>query len=149
MTLKAFISGCAATELTSEEYDDFFSEHRPCGLILFQRNCANPSQLKSLIESVKKAVDTDILLVLVDQEGGRVARLKPPHWTKFPPARILGQCFKENPENGLEIVKAVSNALATELYDVGINVNCVPVLDIPVPGSHDIIGDRAYSTCPK
>ncbi len=143
MTLKAFISGCAGTELSAEEHD-FFAEHRPCGLILFQRNCAKPDQLKALISSVRDAVSSDLFFVLIDQEGGRVARMKPPHWREFPAAGRLGKYYKQNPENGLETIKSVAFSLASEIREMGINVNCVPILDIPVPGSHDIIGDRAY-----
>ncbi len=143
MTLKAFITGCAGTELSSEERA-YFAHHRPCGFILFQRNCENPEQLKALIDSVREAVQDEKLLVLVDQEGGKVSRLKPPHWTDFPPGMALGNIYRDKKEEGLEIVRQISQWLGSELYPLGINVNCVPVLDIPVAGAHDIIGNRAY-----
>lgn len=143
MTFKAFITSCAGTVLTEEE-KSFFADQRPSGFILFARNCENPDQLKKLIDSVRNAVQDEKMLVLVDQEGGRVARMQPPHWTDFPSGRVLGNIYRQEGEAGLSKIRLISQWLATEIYAVGINVNCVPVLDVPVPGAHDVIGTRAY-----
>ncbi len=143
MTFKAFITSCAGPVLTEDERS-FFADQRPSGFILFARNCENPQQLKKLIDSVREAVQDETMLVLVDQEGGRVARLKPPHWTDFPAGRVLGNIYRKDGEAGLAKVREISRWLASEIYSVGINVNCVPVLDVPVSGAHDVIGTRAY-----
>ncbi len=158
MKLRAYITGCAGQVLTDEE-KSVFKELPPCGLILFDRNCDNPTQIKALIASFKEAVGDDNILVLIDQEGGRVQRLKPKpdwqqwlgiaganSWRKWPTGRSYGDLFHQNPEQGKEATALVYQLLAKELIALGINVNCVPVLDIPVAGSHDIIGDRAYGT---
>ena len=147
MSLKAFICGCDATSLNNEE-KAFFKDHKPSGFILFQRNCNNSEQLENLIQSVKDCIGEDIF-VLVDQEGGRVTRLKPPHWDPFPSALQLAEYFRNNPEEGYNKVRDAYQFLASGLRELGINVNCVPVLDIPVPGAHDIIGNRAYGTTPE
>src|SRR5204863_5957079 len=86
--------------------------------------------------------------ILIDQEGGRVARLKPPHWRARPPARRFGELFENDPDGGRDAAYLCARLIAHELRDVGVNVNCAPVLDVPVPGAHDIIGDRAFSTDP-
>lgn len=141
--LRAFISGCKTTALTEAE-QIFFREMRPCGLILFKRNCDNPEQITALIEAYREAVDDDAAFVLIDQEGGRVQRLVPPHWRRYPSGRHFGSLYAENPERGLEAAKLCARLIARDLAALGINVNCAPVLDLPVPGAHDIIGDRAY-----
>lgn len=147
MPYKAFISSSAGLELTSEEFS-FFREEKPCGYILFQRNCETPAQVKRLIASVKEAIGTERLLVLIDQEGGRVARLAPPEWPAFPSAHTFGMLYTSNPERAIEAARLCSQYLASQLYELGITVNCVPVLDVPAPGADDIIGTRAYGTEP-
>ena len=144
MELKAFISGCSAASLSDAERA-FFAEARPCGLILFARNCKSPAQIRALIAAFKEAVGSDEVLVLIDQEGGRVQRLRPPLWRDMPPARRYGLLYGADPEAAKVAAFAGARLIAAELRDAGITVNCAPVLDVPQPGAHDIIGDRAYS----
>lgn len=141
--LSAFMTGCAGPSLTDEEWR-FLQKVRPCGLILFTRNCQSPTQVKALIDSFRDAVGSDDLLVAVDQEGGRVQRLQPPHWRKLPPAAAFGALYRDNPAAGVKAASAVSRMVARDLRALGFNMNCAPVLDLPVPGAHGIIGDRAY-----
>jgi beta-N-acetylhexosaminidase len=146
--LKAFMSGCAGVALSDAERR-FFAATRPCGLILFARNCKTPEQLRALIASFKDAVGSGEVLVLIDQEGGRVQRLKPPHWRNMPPARCYGRWYETDPEAAKRAAFAGARLTAQELYDLGITVNTMPVLDVPQKGAHEIIGDRAYSTDPE
>jgi len=148
MSLKAFICGSSGPELTDQERL-FLRETRPCGLILFARNCVDPGQLRRLVEDFRSAVGESSLMVLIDQEGGRVRRLKPPHWRKLPPARAFGELHARAPSEALEAAYLVARLTAQELAGLGINVNCAPVLDIPTPGAHEIIGDRAYGSEPR
>jgi beta-N-acetylhexosaminidase len=147
VNLKAFISGCSGTSLTDAERR-LFAETRPCGLIVFARNCATPDQLRALVTAFKDAVDSDEVLILIDQEGGRVQRLRPPHWRDMPPARCYGRMYEKDRRAGTSAAFAGARLIAQELFDVGINVNCTPVLDVPEKGAHEIIGDRAFSTDP-
>ena len=144
---KAFISGCAGTSLSDDERA-FFAETRPCGLILFARNCSSPEQLRTLVCDFRDAVESDEALVLIDQEGGRVQRLRPPYWREMPPARAYGELYRDDPAGALAAAFAGARLIAAELHDAGITVNCTPVLDVPQPGAHDIIGDRAFSLDP-
>jgi beta-N-acetylhexosaminidase len=146
--LTAFISGCAGACLNDDERA-FFAEARPCGLILFARNCETPEQLRALIAEFKDAVGSDAVLVLIDQEGGRVQRLRPPHWRDMPSARRYGELYETDPEAAKAAAFAGARLIADELCNVAINVNCAPVLDVPEQGAHEIIGDRAFSTDPE
>ena len=148
MAFKAFISGCATTALTAAERGLFATE-RPCGLILFRRNIDNPGQVQALVSDFKAAVGTDDVLVLVDQEGGRVQRLRPPHWRKMPPAQVFGDLYATDKDAGRRAAFAAARLMAAELHDLGINVDCTPCIDVRQVGAHDIIGDRAFSTDPK
>jgi beta-N-acetylhexosaminidase len=145
--LKAFISGCAGEALTDSERA-LVARTRPCGLILFARNCKDPDQLRALVTSFKDSVGSDDALVLIDQEGGRVQRLRAPCWREMPPARTYGLGYDRDPEQAKRAAFAGARLIAQELYDLGINVNCTPVLDVPQAGAHEIIGDRAFSTEP-
>ncbi|MGA7371183.1 MAG: beta-N-acetylhexosaminidase [Methyloceanibacter sp.] len=147
MDFNAFISGCAGTSLSDDERA-FFAETRPCGLILFARNCQSVSQLRTITEDFRDAVESDAALVLIDQEGGRVQRLRPPQWRQMPPARVYGDLYLYDPEGARAAAFAGGRLIATELREAGITVNCTPVLDVPEAGSHDIIGDRAFSFDP-
>ena len=147
MPLQAFISGCAGLALTNDERA-FFAEARPCGLILFARNCDTPDQVTDLVNDFRHCIGEDRLFVLIDQEGGRVQRLRPPHWRALPPGRAFGRLFERDPDRAEEAARLVAHLTARELALLGINVNCVPVLDVPAPGADDIIGDRAYSDDP-
>lgn len=148
MDFKAFISGCAGAALSDAERR-LFAATRPCGLILFARNCETPEQIKTLIAAFKDAVGSDEVLVMIDQEGGRVQRLRPPHWRAMPPARCYGNLYRTDPELAKRAAAAGARLIAQELHELGINVNTAPVLDVPQPGSHDIIGDRAYASDPE
>ncbi|MEC9369223.1 MAG: beta-N-acetylhexosaminidase [Pseudomonadota bacterium] len=148
MALKAFISGCAGTSLTAGERA-FFREERPCGLILFARNCETPAQIRELTGSYREAVGADGLLVLIDQEGGRVQRLGPPHWRRYPAARRFADLYIRDATAGSEALRQVTQLMASDLRALGINVDCLPVLDVPEAGAHDVIGDRAYGTEPS
>lgn len=132
----------------SEEEKSFFKDINPWGFILFQRHCQTPDQVRALIDDLKNCVGRDILPILIDEEGGRVQRLKPPHWRPFPCGRVFGDIYDQNHDAGLEAVRLNSKLLGRGLMDLGINVDCLPVLDIPVEGSHEIIGDRAYGLEP-
>ena len=143
----AFISGCEGTELSAAELD-FFSRTRPWGLILFARNIENPGQVRRLVADFRKAVKRPQAPVFIDQEGGRVQRLRPPHWRAWPPAMRFAELFGKSRIEALRAARLVTWLLGRELADLGINVDCLPVLDIPVAGSHEIIGDRAYGHDP-
>jgi beta-N-acetylhexosaminidase len=142
MTVRAFISGCASTTLSDEE-KRFFSESCPWGLILFKRNIENPAQVAELTRSYREVVGRANAPVLIDQEGGRVQRLGPPHWPDFPAAEKLASA-SENKAS----VELGARLIANELIRLGINVDCLPVADLRFPGAHDVIGDRAYGSDP-
>lgn len=144
-TPKAVIYGCEGHRLTDAE-KAFFKAENPLGFILFARNCDNPAQVKALVDELKATVSHREALVLIDQEGGRVARLRPPHWRKYPPARVLADLADGRSD---EAVRLNSRLIADELLPLGINVDCLPLADVPVAGSHDIIGDRAYANTPE
>jgi beta-N-acetylhexosaminidase len=143
----AVIFGCAGYELTADERA-FFADADPLGFILFARNVRAPEQVKALIADFRNIVGRPDAPVLIDQEGGRVARLRPPHWRLPPPAARIGKLSQRNIDEACEAARLNSRLIAAELLGLGINVDCAPVCDVPVPGSHDIIGDRAYSTDP-
>ena len=145
--LSAFIAGLAGTVLTEREAA-LLREARPCGVILFARNVQNPEQVRRLTDAARAAVGADDVLVLIDQEGGRVARLKPPHWRVLPAAAAYGRLYQRDAEAALRSARLAARLTAADLAALGINTDCAPVLDVPVPGSHDIIGDRAYGTTP-
>jgi beta-N-acetylhexosaminidase len=147
VNFKAFISGCAGTSLSDDERT-FFSKERPCGLILFARNCESVAQLRALTADFRDAVESDEALVLIDQEGGRVQRLRPPQWRQMPPARVYGDLYLHDPEGARAAAFAGARLIAAELREASITVNCTPVLDVPEAGAHDIIGDRAFSFDP-
>jgi beta-N-acetylhexosaminidase len=146
MPANAAVYGCRGTALAREEVA-FFHAGRPFGFILFARNCESPAQLRVLTRALRDAAGGDVP-ILIDQEGGRVARLKPPHWRARPPARRFGELYERNAQAGREAAYLCARAIACELRDIGVNVNCAPVLDVPVMGAHDIIGDRAFSMDP-
>lgn len=143
----AGIFGVAGTTLTDKE-KSFFSKLNPLGFILFARNCESPAQVKSLVTSLRDTVAHDNVFVLIDQEGGRVARLKPPHWRKTPPAGVFASLAQKSLSNAKRAVYENARLIAGELHVLGINVDCAPLADVPVAGAHDIIGDRAYGTDP-
>ena len=140
---KALITGVAGLVLTGEE-QAFLHDARPCGLILFARNCASHDQIRALVASFKAAVGSDDVLVLIDQEGGRVQRLRPPLGRALPPAASYADLYSVSPEAAVRAARSAARLVAHDLRTLGINTNCAPVLDVPVAGAHDIIGNRAY-----
>jgi beta-N-acetylhexosaminidase len=144
---KAMILGCAGLELSRAE-KAFFKAEQPWGFILFRRNVDSPDQVRKLVDALRRTVDRSDAPVLIDQEGGRVQRLGPPHWPKYPPGRAYGQMAGNDPLVRRELTRLGARLMAHDLHKLGINVDCVPVLDVPVPGAHDVIGDRAYASDP-
>lgn len=142
------IFGCAGTTLAAEERD-FFRETQPWGFILFARNIADPDQVRSLVTALRETIGDPSAPVLIDQEGGRVARLKPPYWKERPAALRFAELHNAAPEEAREAAYLNARLIAQDLVALGINVDCVPVLDVPVEGAHDIIGDRAYGSAPS
>lgn len=145
---RAAIFGCAGLALTADERA-FFRDADPLGFILFARNVDNPEQVRRLTEDLRSCVARAEAPVLIDQEGGRVARLKPPHWRKAPPAKVFGDLYARDPEKGLLAVKLNSQLLAADVASVGCDVDCLPVLDIAFAETHAVIGDRAYAAEPE
>lgn len=141
----ALIVGVAGTCLTDAERA-FLREVRPAGLILFTRNLASHDQIRALNAAAREAVGTADLLVLIDQEGGRVQRLRPPLGRALPPGAAYGRLFQRDPAAAEAAAFAVSRLLAEDLKALGIDTNCVPVLDLPVAGADAVISDRAYGT---
>ena len=142
------IFGCAGLTLTPAERA-FFRDADPLGFILFGRNVAEPDQVRRLVAELRDAVGRADAPVLIDQEGGRVARLKPPHWRDAPPAgRIGALAASQGIDAACEAARLNSRLLAAELAALGIDVDCAPVADVPVPGAHSVIGDRAYAEDP-
>ena len=142
----AAIYGCSGARLTAEERV-FFADAKPWGFIVFRRNVESPDQLRALTAELREAIGDPNAPILIDQEGGRVQRLGPPHWPKYPPAAAYLEAAKDL-AGARELVRLGARLMAADLRAVGINVDCVPVLDTPVPGAHDIIGDRAYGQNP-
>ena len=147
MAVKAFVSGCAGTELTGEE-QVFFAVEQPLGLILFKRNCDSPAQVRALVDDFRNVVGRPDAPVLIDQEGGRVRRLRPPNWPDYPAARVLGDIAAEDAERGVRAAWLHGRLMAADLRDVGITVDCTPVLDVITPGASDAIGNRSFGGDP-
>ena len=141
----AIVLGCGGERLTAFERD-FFTEVDPAGFILFRRNCSSPDQVRDLVDSLRGCVGRDDAPVLIDQEGGRVARLRPPHWRRYPsPARIASL-----PDPLAETAARLgARLIADDLARLGITVDCLPVLDLPASGADPVIGDRAYGSEPE
>ncbi len=141
----AAIYGCSGHALTAEERR-FFREADPWGFIVFKRNVNDPAQLAALTSEMREAVGRQAP-ILIDQEGGRVQRMGPPHWPKYPPGAAYLQATND-PFAARELARLSGRLMAHDLKAVGIDVDCAPVLDVPTPGAHDIIGDRAYGRDP-
>ncbi|MGP8192777.1 MAG: beta-N-acetylhexosaminidase [Methylovirgula sp.] len=145
--MRAFICGCRGLTLSSEERG-FLRESEPFGVILFKRNIESAAQLCALIQEIRDCLGRADADVLVDQEGGRVQRLAPPHWRAYPAAARF-QAAELPLERKEWLIRLAARLMAQDLREMGITIDCVPVLDIPVQGSHDVIGDRAYGRDPK
>ena len=142
---RAAIFGCEGLSLSDAE-KRFFEDANPFGFILFARNIDTPGQVRALVRDLRATVGDDAAPVLIDQEGGRVQRLKPPHWPDRPPASVFAAAYPDHPERVAADLAANARAIARDLADLGITVDCWPVLDLPQPGADPIIGDRALGT---
>jgi beta-N-acetylhexosaminidase len=140
--MAAAIVGIAGHVLVSDEAE-LLRESAPAGVILFARNIADPAQLQALVRSLR-AVLPDGAVLMVDQEGGRVARLRPPHWTAHPSAGAIGRLFADDQQAGLRAAWLTGALIGLDCAAAGFDVACAPVLDLRLPGAHDVIGDRAY-----
>ncbi|SMQ62003.1 beta-N-acetylhexosaminidase [Altererythrobacter xiamenensis] len=141
------IFGIAGLELSAEERA-FFSDADPAGYILFARNCDNREQLRRLTDELRALHGRDRLLVSIDQEGGRVARLRPPHWSDFPSGEAFDHLYRIAPASAIEAARVNAHAMALELSEMGITVDYHPPLDVRREGAHDVIGDRALGSDP-
>ncbi|MEK9624821.1 MAG: beta-N-acetylhexosaminidase [Halieaceae bacterium] len=142
------IFGLEGLVMSSSERD-FFRDSAPMGYILFGRNVENRNQLRQLTDDLRELHGSSSLPILIDQEGGRVARMQSPEWFSYPPAAVFESVFVKNPEAAVRACRANFEALALDLAEVGITVTCAPVLDVPVDGAHDVIGDRAFARDPE
>ena len=145
--MQAAIYGLAGSELTDEERD-FFRDVDPAGYILFHRNCCDFEQLLCLTNALRDLSGRDHLPILIDQEGGRVARMRPPVWPAFPAAEAFDRLYAIAPSSAIEAARINARAIALTLRQCGINVNALPLLDVRQPGASDIIGDRALGAEP-
>lgn len=141
------IYGCVGTDLSAEERA-FFRDTQPWGFIVFGRNISDREQLRALVDGLRNMVGDPAAPVLIDQEGGRVARLKAPQWHARPAAARFGELYRENPEAAREAVYLNARLIAFDLAEVGVNVDCLPLLDVPADGADAIIGDRAFARDP-
>jgi len=146
MPARAFITGLAGLTISPNERA-FLREASPWGLIVFRRNVNAPQQVTDLTQSFRDILGWNAP-VLVDQEGGRVQRLGPPHWPVYPPGARYGDLYDRAPEMGLTAARLAGHLIAADLRPLGIDVDCLPLADVPVPGSDAVIGDRAYGTQP-
>lgn len=136
--------GVKGSALSADERSFIDHEH-PWGLILFARNIEDPKQVHQLVDAFRETVGRGDAPVLIDQEGGRVQRMRPPHWSSYAPGRLLGDLWRKDRAAGERAIYLQSRLIAHDLAESGINVDCLPVLDVPAEGCHDVIGDRAYS----
>jgi beta-N-acetylhexosaminidase len=146
MPSRAFIVGLAGLTVTASERA-FLREARPWGLIIFKRNVSSPQQVSDLTRSFRDIVNWEAP-VLIDQEGGRVQRLAPPHWPLYPPGARYGELYDREAVAGIAAARLAGHLIASDLAGIGIDVDCLPLADVPVPGSDNVIGDRAYGSEP-
>lgn len=147
MTTRAFITGVSGIELSAAERD-FINSSRPWGFILFKRNVQSPDQVAALVQELRDTTGASEAPVLIDQEGGRVQRLGPPHWPLYPKGEVFSRLYDIDSALGLTAARLSARLIADDLSRLGINVDCLPLADIPVAGSDAVIGDRAYGTEP-
>ena len=145
--MQAAIYGLSGLELTVDERA-FFRDADAAGYIIFKRNCADQAQLLRLTDSLRDLSGRDQLPILIDQEGGRVARMQPPEWPAFPAAEAFARLYQAAPSSAIEAARSNARAIALTLRSAGINVNCLPLLDLLQEGASDIIGDRALGSEP-
>ena len=144
---QAAIYGLAGEGLTADEAR-FFADADPAGYILFKRNIADRDQLRRLTDDLRAVHGRGDLPILIDQEGGRVARMRPPIWPAFPSGEVFDRLYQLAPSSAIEAARVNARALALMLAEVGINVDCMPMLDVRQPGASDIVGDRALGANP-
>ncbi|KQW27467.1 beta-hexosaminidase [Rhizobium sp. Root274] len=145
---KAMILGCLGQRLTADE-KAFYRDERPWGFILFGRNIGEAEQVKDLVAEMRDTVGGSAQVpVLIDQEGGRVQRIREPIAPRYPSGAELGALYDVDAEKGLRAAWLMSRLHAFDLYRLGINVDCLPVLDVPIAGASNVIGNRAYSNDP-
>lgn len=147
MSTRAFITGVSGTELTAAERE-FIRDQRPWGFIFFKRNVATAAQVTALVAELRIAAGVADAPVLIDQEGGRVQRLGPPHWPVYPPGAVFSTLYDTDSALGLTAARLSARLIAADLADLGITVDCLPLADVPVPGADAVIGNRAYGTEP-
>ena len=145
---KAVIFGCAGPRLAADERR-FFAAAQPLGFILFARNCTSRAQLRELVVNLREASGRADAPVLIDQEGGRVVRLRPPEWRAAPAPERFGALARRDLAAAREAARLNARLISAELHELGVTVNCAPVLDVPTPGAHDVIGDRALAADPR
>jgi beta-N-acetylhexosaminidase len=148
MQARAFITGISGPGLSAVERE-FIRSQRPWGFILFKRNIETPQQVALLVAELRKTLGSPDAPVLIDQEGGRVQRLGPPHWPVYPPGALFGALYDADPKLGLSAARLSARLIAADLEALGIDVDCLPLADVPVPGADTVIGDRAYGTSPE
>ena len=144
---RAFITGISGPALTAEERE-FVRDFRPWGFILFKRNAENPAQVIRLVDELRETVGDSDAPVLIDQEGGRVQRLRPPNWPLYPSGAALGALYDLDHQLGLSAARLSARLIAADLSDLGVTVDCLPLADVPIAGADDVIGDRAYGNEP-
>jgi beta-N-acetylhexosaminidase len=145
---KRMILGASGLSLTQDEIA-FYRDERPWGFILFARNVGEVAQLRDLATAMRDSVGRPDAPVFIDQEGGRVQRLRPPLAPNYPPAAALGELYRRDREAGLRAAWLMSRLHAFDLVRCGVDTDCLPVLDVPVEGAHDVIGQRAYARDPE
>jgi len=146
--MKPVIFGCAGPVLSDQERA-FFKREKPAGFILFTRNIVDKDQVSALTADLKKSVGRHKVPILIDQEGGRVQRMGEPHWRKYPAMAVFGDMAMRNPTLAASALRLNCRLIADDLRRVGINVNCLPLLDVRQDGADDIVGDRAFSVDPN
>jgi beta-N-acetylhexosaminidase len=144
----AAILGCAGPILSAEERR-FFGDADPFGFVLFQRNCQTPEQVRRLVQDLRDSVARTDAPVLIDQEGGRVARLRPPAWRKAPAAGRFGALAALDTNSAVEAARLNAQLMGRELADLGITVDCAPVLDLQFEGASNVVGDRGFAADPE
>jgi beta-N-acetylhexosaminidase len=144
--MRAFITGFAGTELSDAERA-FLREAQPWGFILFKRNIAAPLAVRALVDEVRSILGRSAP-VLIDQEGGRVQRLGPPDWPPYPPGAAYGTLYDRDRQKGLAAAELGARLIAADLADLHIDVDCLPIADVPVSGADPVVGDRAYGAEP-
>jgi beta-N-acetylhexosaminidase len=145
--MKPVIFGIAGAELTADERA-FFRASEPAGYILFARNCVDRDQVRKLTDDLRALHERDDLLIMIDQEGGRVARMKPPVWPAFPPMGVFDTLYQVAPSSAIEAARANAQGIALTLRECGITVDALPLLDVRQEGASDIMGDRTFGTDP-